>query len=70
MSILYRISENGIRDNLHVTEHIKDNSDPQDFYVENGAWSGTYHNGEIFIHYTKKTLSGYKIDNSEHLGEK
>ena len=40
------------------------------FYVENGAWSGTYHNGEIFIHYTKKTLSGYKIDNSEHLGEK
>lgn len=54
MSILYTVSENGLRSELYVIEHIKDNSEPQDFYVENGAWSDTYHNGEIFIHYTKK----------------
>ena len=63
MSILYTESEYG-RNELHVLDHIIDNSEAQDFYVENGCWSGTYHNGEIFIHYTGKTISGYKIDNS------
>ena len=67
MSILYTVSD-GVRTELHVLEHIIDNSEAQDFYVENGAWSGTYHNGEIFIHYTGKTLSKYKIDNSEYSG--
>lgn len=65
MSILYTESEYG-RHELHVLEHIIDNSEAQDFYVVNGDWSGTYHNGEIFIHYTRKTFSGVKIDNSDY----
>ena len=59
MSILYTESEYGRKS--YVLEHIIDNSEAQDFYVENGCWSGTYHNGEIFIHYTGKTIS-IKID--------
>lgn len=32
-----------------------------DFYVINGAWSGRYHNGQVYVEYTKATLPGMLV---------
>ena len=32
-----------------------------DFYVINGAWSGRYDNGKVFIEYTKATIPGFLV---------
>jgi len=32
-----------------------------DFYVINGAWDGRYHNGNVFIKYTKETIPGFLV---------
>ena len=32
-----------------------------DFYVINGAWDGRYHNGQVYIEYTKATIPGMLV---------
>jgi hypothetical protein len=32
-----------------------------DFYVINGAWSGRYDNGKVFVEYTKATYPGFLV---------
>ena len=32
-----------------------------DFDVINGAWSGRYNNGKVFIEYTKATIPGFLV---------
>ena len=32
-----------------------------DLYVINGAWGGTYHDGQVYVEYTKKTFSGILV---------
>jgi len=31
------------------------------FYVINGAWKGRYHNGEVYVEYTKATFPGMLV---------
>jgi len=32
-----------------------------DFWVINGAWKGRYHNGEVYVEYTKATYPGMLV---------
>lgn len=32
-----------------------------DFWVINGAWAGRYHNGEVYVEYTKATFPGILV---------
>lgn len=32
-----------------------------DFYVINGAWNGRYHNGQVYVKYTKATYPGMLV---------
>lgn len=32
-----------------------------DFYVLNGAWNGRYHNGQVYVEYTKATYPGMLV---------
>jgi len=32
-----------------------------DFYVINGAWDGRYHNGQVYVEYTKATYPGMLV---------
>ena len=39
-----------------------------DFDVINGAWRGRYHNGKVFVEYTKATIPGMLVWVGQHSG--
>lgn len=55
------IADNDGRINLwcDVTSINEDGS--IDFYVINGAWDGRYHNGQVYVEYTKALFPGMLV---------
>ena len=46
---------------LWCTVNIVNEDGSINFWVINGAWDGRYHNGNVFINYTKATIPGMLV---------
>jgi hypothetical protein len=55
------IADTDGRVNLWCTVEGINEDGSMDFYVINGAWNGRYHNGEVYVEYTKATFPGMLV---------
>lgn len=55
------IADNDGRINLWCTVEGINEDGSINFWVINGAWDGRYHNGQVYVEYTKATFPGMLV---------